>query len=182
MYNTEYGYITHPPNRGKFDSPATAAYYLNWAEYLSWRQPRVVSTMQYLLADPSSGPGSAGEGGFASGLEFSNGAAKPTYAAYRLPLYLPVTSARRGRGLEVWGCVRPSRYAILDSGEPQTAQIQFARSGSGRFTPVKTITVGDPDNCYFDVRVKFPGSGAVRLAYTYAGNTMTGRTVRVSIR
>jgi hypothetical protein len=195
IYNTEYGYITHPPNRSMFVSPATAAYYLNWAEYLSWRQPRIASTMQYLLSDPSFGPGYAGEGGFASGLEFSNGRAKPGYAAYQLPLYLPVTSSRAGRGLEVWGCVRPSRYAILDSGEPQTARLQFARSPSNRFTTVKTITITDPDDCYFDVRIKFPGSGLVRLAYTYpsvsllpsatdsplAGTTVTGRTVRVKI-
>jgi hypothetical protein len=195
IYNTEYGYITRPPNRGKFVSPATAAYYLNWAEYLSWRQPRIASTMQYLLSDPSFGPGFAGEGGFASGLEFSNGRAKPGYAAYRLPLYLPVTSARRGRALEVWGCVRPSRYVLFDTGEPQTAAIQFARSPSTRFTTVQTVTVRDPDNCYFDVRVKFPGSGLVRLAYTYpsvslsasatdsplAGTAVTGRTVQVTI-
>jgi hypothetical protein len=195
IYSTEYGYITHPPNRGKFVSPATAAYYLNWAEYLSWRQPRVVSTMQYLLADPSFGGAFAGDGGFASGLEFSNGHAKPGYGAYRLPLYLPLTTARPGRSLEVWGCVRPSRYAILDSGQPQTAQIQFAPSPSARFTAVKTITMGDPDNCYFDVRIRFRASGLVRLAYTYptpplvssatdsplAGTTVTSRTVRVTI-
>lgn len=196
IYNTEYGYITRPPNRGKFVSPATAAYYLNWAEYLSWRQPRIASTMQYLLADPSSHGAFAGDGGFASGLEFANGRAKPGYGAYRLPLYLPVTSARRGRALEVWGCVRPSRYALFDSGAPQAAQIQFARSPSRRFTTVKTITVTDPDNCYFDVRIRFPGSGLVRLAYTYpsvpldssagadsllARTTVTGRTVRVTI-
>jgi hypothetical protein len=196
IYNTEYGYITRPPNRGKFVSPATAAYYLNWAEYLSWRQPRVASTMQYLLADPSFRGAFAGDGGFASGLEFANGRAKPGYGAYLLPLYLPVTTGRRGRALEVWGCVRPSRYALYDSGKPQTAQIQFARSPSTRFTTLKTITVTDPDNCYFDVRLKFPGSGLVRLAYTYpspsplsfaedsslAGSTVMGRTVRVTIR
>jgi hypothetical protein len=196
IYNTEYGYITRPPNRGNFVSPATAAYYLNWAEYLSWRQPRLASTMQYLLSDPSLGPAFAGDGGFSSGLEFSTGRAKPGYGAYRLPLYLPVTAGRPGRALEVWGCVRPSRYAIYDSGMPQTAQIQFARSPSTRFTTVKMITVTDPDNCYFDVRVGFPGSGLVRLAYTYppvsllpsaapdsslAGTTVTGRTVRVTI-
>jgi hypothetical protein len=196
IYSTEYGYITRPPNRGAFVSPATAAYYINWAEYLSWRQPRIASTMQYLLSDPSIGLTPASDGGFSSGLEFSDGRAKPAYAAYRLPLYLPVTSTRRGRALEVWGCVRPSRYAILDSGETQTAQVQFARSPSTRFTTVKTITVTDPDSCYFDVRIKLPGSGLVRIAYTYpslslesfggadswlAGTTVTGRTVRVTI-
>ncbi len=186
IYNTEYGYITHPPNRGTFVSPATAAYYLNWAEYLSWRQPRIASTMQYLLTDPSLGPGFAGGGGFATGLQFSDGRAKAAYAAYQLPLFLPVSTSRLGHALAVWGCVRPSRYAILDSGQPQTAQIQFARSPSTRFTTVRTITIADPDDCYFDVRIRFPGSGLVRLAYTYpssslAGTTVTGRTARVTI-
>ncbi len=182
IYNTEYGYITHPPNRDRFVSPATGAYYINWAEYLSWKQPRVLSTMQYLLYDPIF-PYTAGtgDGGFASGLVFSNGKPKPAYAAYRLPLYLPATSSRRGRSLEVWGCVRPARYAILGAagtglgsrgGQSQTAQIQFARGSSGAFTTLRTVTIANPNNCYFDIRMKFPGSGTVRLAYTYPSDPL----------
>src|SRR5579884_2087509 len=167
IYNTEYGYITHPPNRRRFVSPATAARYLNWAEYLSWKQRRVISTMQYLLIDPPTGPGTIGDGGFASGLEYSDGREKPTFAAYRLPLYMPVTTSQRGRALEVWGCVRPARYAILDTGSPQSAQIQFAPRAGGGFRTLRTVLVGNPDDCYFDVRVRFPGSGRIRLAYTY---------------
>ncbi len=55
IYNNEYGYITNPPNHSSshFVSPATAAGYINWAEYLSWRSPRIASTMQYLLYDPN---------------------------------------------------------------------------------------------------------------------------------
>src|SRR5262249_42448354 len=64
IYNTEYGYITHPPNLDDFVSPATAAYYMNWAEYLSWKQPRVASTMQYLLYDPVLNGEIPGDGGF----------------------------------------------------------------------------------------------------------------------
>jgi hypothetical protein len=203
IYNTEYGYITHPPNHDKFVSPATAAYYINWAEYLSWKQPRVASTMQYLLYDPVFPYTAAtGDGGFASGLMFSNGKPKPAYAAYRLPLYLPVTSSRRGRSLEVWGCVRPARYAILGAGgsgtsapgQSQTAQIQFARSGSGTFTTLRTVTISNPNNCYFDVRMKSPGSGTIRLAYTYPsdpllmfppavqGATVYSRSVGIKLR
>ncbi len=63
--------------------------------------------------------------------------------------------------------MRPARYAIFDTGSPQSAQIQFAPRGSGGFTTVQTVLVGDPDNCYFDVRIGFPSSGTVRLAYTY---------------
>ena len=184
IYNTEYGYITHPPNHFAYVSPATGAYYINWAEYLSWKQPRIASTMQYLLFDPVVTAATfRGDGGFSSGLRFSNGRAKPAYVAYRLPLYLPVTSSRRGRSLEVWGCVRPARYAILGAGQSQTgapagaqtgqpgqsqmAGIQFARGSSRTFTTLRTVTISNPNNCYFDVRMKFPGSGTVRLAYTY---------------
>jgi len=205
IYNTEYGYITHPPNRDNFVSPTTAAYYINWAEYLSWKQPRIASTMQYLLYDPLFPYAAAsGDGGFASGLLFSNGKPKPAYAAYRLPLYLPVTASRRGRSLEVWGCVRPSRYAMLGTAgetgsgsqgeQSQTAQIQFARSGSGTFTTLRTVTITNPNGCYFDVRMRFPGSGTVRLAYTYPsdplllfppsveGSTVYSRSVAIKLR
>jgi hypothetical protein len=172
IYNTEYGYITHPPNRDDFVSPATAAYYINWAEYLSWKQPRIASTMQYLLYDPVLNGAIPGDGGFTSGLLYVNGKPKPGYAAYRLPLFLPVTQARHGRSLEVWGCVRPARYAILDAGQPQTAHIQYARRGSGAFTTLRTVTIRNPNSCYFDVRMKFPGNGTVRLAYTYPTNPL----------
>jgi hypothetical protein len=189
IYSTEYGYITHPPNRGRFVSPATAAYYLNWAEYLSWKQPRIASTMQYLLVDPSIGPVAQGDGGFATGLEFSDGRDKPSYAAYRLPLFLPATRVRPGRTLEVWGCVRPALYGILDTGSPQSGQIQFSPRAGGTFRTVRTVLVGEPDDCYFDIRIRFPASGTVRLAYTYpdgtpglAGTTVYSRTVAVTVR
>jgi len=195
IYNTEYGYITHPPNEDRFVSPATAAYYINWAEYLSWKQPRIASTMQYLLYDPLFPYTAAtGDGGFASGLLFSNGKPKPAYAAYRLPLYLPVTSSRRGRTLEVWGCVRPERYAILGDSQAQTAQVQFARGSSRTFTTLLTVMTSNPNNCYFDVRMKFPATGTVRVAYTYPsnplllfppavqGSTVYSRSVAITLR
>ncbi|MBV9336685.1 MAG: hypothetical protein JO243_12425 [Solirubrobacterales bacterium] len=189
IYSTEYGYITSPPGHSGFVPVATAAYYLNWAEYLSWKQPRIASTTQYLLYDPPPEPKTQGGGGFASGLLFSSGQAKPSYAAYRLPLYLPVVSGRRARPLEVWGCVRPARYAILDSGEPQIAEIQFAAQGSAAYATLRTVLVRDPGNCYFDVRMRLPSSGSVRLAYTYppgalplAGTTVYSRSVAVTLR
>jgi hypothetical protein len=189
IYSTEYGYITHPPNRGAYPSPATAAYYLNWAEYLSWKQPRIASTEQYMLYDPPLGRIRRGDGGFTSGLLFAGGRQKPGYAAYRLPLYLPVPSTRRGHPLEVWGCVRPARYAMLDSGEPQAAQVEFAPAGTSAYQTLLTVHVTDSSNCYFDVRLTFPSSGTVRLAYTYppgwvglAGTTVYSRSVAVTVR
>jgi hypothetical protein len=147
-------------------SPATAAYYLNWAEYISWRNPRIASAMQYLLYDPN--PLKAPEfGGFASGLIFYNGSRKPGYDAYRMPLFLPSTTERGGSSLEVWGAVRPTHFASLDAGgTPQQVQIQFQPGSSGAFTTVRTVTITSPRG-YFDAHVAFPTSGSVRLAWSY---------------
>ncbi len=214
IWNTEYGYITCPPNcHHRYVSPATAASYINWAEYLSWRNPRIASTSQYLLFDPNPSVGTPEYGGFASGLVFHpsvrlvGGQPKPGYFAYRLPIYLPSTTARRGRTLEVWGAVRPAPFASRDRAGPQYAQIQFAPRSSSSWRTIKTLKVTDPHG-YLDTRAAFPSSGSVRIAYTYPpldtalvtelvtrstgavaasglvwpAQTITSRTVNVTIR
>jgi hypothetical protein len=192
IYNDEYGYITHPPNTGNYVSPTTAAYYINWAEYLSWRSSRIASTMQYPLEDPAARPGLPEAGGFASGLETAHGIKKPAFDAYRLPLYLPVTSTLKGRSLEIWGGVRPAHYIQTDTGSTQTVQIQFQHGSHGSFSTVKTLSVTDPRG-YFDLHSSLPGSGSVRLAWTYPstdpflptnalGVTVYSRTQKVNLR
>ncbi len=175
IYNTEFGYITSPPKQSPdptasvkviYLPPATAADYMNWAEYLSWRTPRLRSVEQYLLYDPLRPTRANDWGGFASGLLTWNGIQKETYDAWRLPLYLPVTTQRRGHALEVWGCVRPAAFGAMDSGSPQTADIQFAPRSTGQYATVDTVPVSS-DSCYFDRHITFPSSGTVRLVYTY---------------
>src|SRR5581483_6762252 len=199
IYNTEFGYITSPPTHSPdppssvrmiYLSPTTAAGYMNWAEYLSWRNPRIRSFEQYLLWDPLRPTRKNNFGGFASGLLTWTGAQKATYYAWRLPLYLLVTKAHRGHSLEVWGCVRPAQFGILDTGSPQTAQIQFAPAGSSDWATVQTVTINSGASCYFDLRMVFPSSGKIRLAYTYPpgdtsfgnGATVLSRTVDVTVR
>jgi hypothetical protein len=198
IYNTEFGYITSPPKHSPdptssvrviYLSPTIAAGYMNWAEYLSWRNPRIRSFQQYLIYDPLRPSRKNDWGGFASGLLTWTGAQKATYYAWRLPLYLPVTAARRGHSLEVWGCVRPAGFGALDTGSPQTAQIQFAPRGSSQFATVQTVTIEKGASCYFDVHLVFPSSGTVRLAYAYPaddallgnGAGVVSRTVAVTI-
>jgi hypothetical protein len=183
IYITEYGYITNPPNRSNhYVSPLTAAYYMNWTEYLSWRSPRIATTMQYLLNDPNPSVGVPEFGGFASGLIFFNGTRKPGYYAYILPLYMPVSTTRRGRSLEVWGDVRPAAYASRDTHTAQTVQIQFQRGSTGAFATVRTVRVSSRRG-YFDVKVPFSSSGSVRLAWSYpAGATAYSRLQRISVK
>jgi hypothetical protein len=199
IYDTEFGYITSPPKhspdptssvRVLYLSPALAADYMNWAEYISWRNPRIRSYDQYLMWDPLRPTRANDYGGFASGLLSWTGVQKATYYAWRLPLYLPATTARRGHALEVWGCIRPAAFGVMDTGQPQTAQIQFAPRSSGQYTTVQTVTIGPGQSCYFDVHITFPSSGQVRLAYTYppgdqllgSGAGVVSRVVAIKVR
>jgi hypothetical protein len=165
IYNDEYGYITHPPARSHYVSPTTAAYYINWAEYLSWKNPRVKSYMQYLLRDPgnTSGP----YAGFASGLEFPDGTKKATFYAYNLPVYMPKTSFSHRKSVAVWGDARPANFESHYSA--QSVQIQLQEKGQGAFNTVKTVKITKSGG-YFDLHMKFSSSGNVRLAYTYPAN------------
>ena len=178
IYSTEYGFQTSPPGPPEGTvSPATAAYYLNWAEYLTWQDPRLRSYDQYLLQD---GPG----GYFTTGLKFVNGTPKPTYAAFRMPLYLPVRSTSSGHPLEVWGGVRPAHNAQLATHKAQRVEIQFKPASASAFKTVRTVTLTDRYG-YFDVLVKFPGSGngQVRTAWTYPnGPQVFSRTVDIKLR
>jgi hypothetical protein len=205
IWDTEFGYITtppkhdnqyepHKPHHQPWPSQSTAAYYLNWAEYISWRNPRIASFFQYLLQDPLASLRSNDWGGFASGLVDFRGSTKPTYGAWRLPLFMPRTTGRPGQRLEVWGCMRPAHYALLDTAAPQTGTIEFAPRSGGGYTTLQTVTISSPAaGCYFDVRLRFPGSGSVRLSWSYpaadpllggygpGGRTVYSRTIEITL-
>ncbi len=180
IYNDEYGYITHPPASAHYPSQAKAAQYINWAEYLSWKSPRIASYMQYLLKDP---PATAGPyQGFASGLELPNGTHKATYDAYRLPVYMPKTSLKKGTAAEVWGAARPAPFLSRDGAQSVAIQL------NGK--TVQTVKPGRGG--YFDAKVKFTAGGTVRLSYTYPksdsllpvsdlGTTVTSRGFKISV-
>ena len=182
IYNDEFGWITNPPNgnpKQRYVSPATAAYYINWAEYLSWRNPNVASYDQYLLADPP------GHYPFSSGLETSSGRKKATYDAYRMPLYMPKTSFSSSQAVTVWGEARPAKYGT----GTQAVAIQFQAKGKGSWKTLRTVT----SKTYFSVTQRFPASGNVRLAYTYpkndtllpvglAGKEIIGRSQAITVR
>jgi len=181
IYSTEFGYQTTPPDtEAGTVSPTLAAEYLNWSEYLTWRQPRLFSYDQYLLDDPLP-TGTGPYTGFATGLFTYDNQPKPGFYAYRMPLFLPVTATAAGHALEVWGCVRPAHYASLLTHRPQRAQIQFRPASGGSFATVQTVTVTSRYG-YFDVLTKFSASGSVRLVWSYPhGPTIFSRTVEVTV-
>ena len=171
LYSTEFGDKTNPPFIAGVPI-ARAPLYLNWAEYLSWLNPRIRSYDQYQLTDPP-----PAHSQFDTGLEFANGSPKPTLAAFRLPIYLPVTHASKGTPLLVWGCVRPARFTRL----PQRVRIELQPDPHRAFKLVETVPVLDRDG-YFVADLRFPSSGAVRLAWSYPdGRTIHSRKVAIEI-
>ncbi len=182
IWNTEYGWWTNPPDPRKGTLPqATVAYYMNWAEYLSYNEPRVRSYDQYLLVDPA-------DGKFASGLELASGRRLATFGAFELPLYMPTTAAGKASSLVVWGGARPApsaagalHHPLSASGLAEQVAIQFQPGSRGRFSTVRTVTITNPRG-YFEVRQAFTRSGSVRLAWSRApGATVYSRTVTLSI-
>lgn len=176
IYSTEFGYKTNPPEKLiRAIAPQLAAVYLNQAEYMSWRDPRIRSYDQYLLKDSPAG-------NFATGLEFADGTPKPAYDAFRLPVWLPVTTIKKGQQVEVWGCVRGARYTGLQRGRSTHVDVQFRPASGGDFKRLRTVTVIDPYG-YFDVHQAFPGSGTVRLRWTYPhGPAIFSRSVDVKVK
>lgn len=186
IYNDEFGYITSPPEgRSKGDpSPAQAAIELNQAEYLSYKNPRVAAYSQYLIADPPPDPNP----GFSSGLYTSNGTPKATLNAFRMPLWLPNTTVRRGANIEIWGGARPAAFTDETS---RLVDIQMQDGGHGPWRTITTVGAA-PGTGYIDIQTTLPYSGNLRLAYTYPktgsllppgvpGTTIASRTVNVTV-
>jgi len=181
IYNTEFGYQTNPPETiQRAISPTVAAYYLNWAEYISWKNPRVASWDQYLLSDPPP-PGQPGGSSFDTGLEFTNGKPKdPMYDAFRMPLYLPNSSGKKGKALDVWGDVRPAHWQLSSSKAPQVVLIQFKPASGGAFKTVSRVTLTDKYG-YFNTSVTFPSSGSVRTVWSSPTGQIHSRVAPVTI-
>jgi hypothetical protein len=176
LYLTEYGYETNPPNPYRGVSPALQALYLNEAEYLAWKDPRVRTMSQFLLYDAppdrSYPRGSVGYWStFQTGLVYVGGTAKPSLEAYRLPIFVPQPVLGAGRSVLVWGRLRPAPHASA-----QRAQIQW-RSPTGSYRTLTTVTTKDPSGV-LSAEVQVPGAGSIRIAWASpAGRLLVSRAV-----
>lgn len=166
VFYTEFGFQTSPPDRTLGVPLSAQARYINQSDWIAFRQSRVRSVAQYPLRDD------AGLGGFQSGLRFSDGRAKPSLAAYRLPIWV----VARGRSVTVFGQVRPAA-----DGARETVEIQ-QRSFSGRFRTVKRVTTSNRKGF---ILVKLANrSGLWRLRWTPSagGSALVSRETGVSSR
>jgi hypothetical protein len=181
IYLTEYGYETNPPNPFRGVSPQNQALYLDEAQYLAWTDPRVRGLAQFLLYDSPPDTrypkGSVGYWStFQTGLAYAGGIAKPSLAAYRLPLVIPQPVFAHGHQVYIWGMLRP---ASRDGG--QKAQIQW-RPPAGSYRTVATVDVKDASG-FFGTDAPLPGSGVVRIAWVSpSGKTFYSREAGVRAR
>jgi hypothetical protein len=104
VYLTEFG-IQSTPDPFVGVTLARQSEYLGIAEHMAYVNPRVKSFSQYLLKDDKPRKGSRVQrySGFESGLRRSDGRAKPSYDAFRLPL----AAETYGSSDVLWGRVRP---------------------------------------------------------------------------
>jgi hypothetical protein len=180
IYITEYGYQTNPPDPRQVVTPAEQAAYLNQADYMAWRDPRVRSVSQFLLYD--SAPNATVPKAsldywdtFQTGLLYLNGRQKPAYNAYRLPIWIPSTRVQPRTRMFVWGEIRPGPHAVV-----QQAQVQW-RAAGGKWTSMATVRFRQAEG-YFTTRVRPPGTGAVRIAWrSPGGHVYTSRSVSIRV-
>jgi hypothetical protein len=167
VYNTEFGYQSNPPD--PFQTKITRIPgFLNEAEWLSYRNPRVRSWSQYLMVDDVLNPGTGNDrySRFQTGLRFEDGREKPgVYDAYRLPVFARLRSSKV---VEVWGCARPQAGARV--------QIQ-QRLGAEGFKDVKGGDVQTNARGYFLKRFTFANAAhrAFRFRVADAGVTRFSR-------
>jgi hypothetical protein len=160
---TEFGFQTNPPD-GLFGvSLAKQAAWINESDFIAWHDPRVRAVAQYEMRDEAS------LAAFQTGLRFFDGRAKPSWAAYRLPLWV----AQRGSKLLVWGQLRPAA-----DGAVEQAVIQNAPTANGTFTNVRTVSVTSRKGFF---KVELPKrSGVWRIAWTPSsgGGAILSRVAR----
>lgn len=175
VYITEFGVFTYgvqatssEPNQP--DILERQAAYLNAAEYLAYRDPRVLAYAQYQYADdpPPSEDGSYT--GWYTGIRFSNNAPKPAYDAFRLPIHVRCVSPDEVR---IWGLVRP---IVLGS-----STVQIEAGAGGEFAPVgEPVTISNPRG-FFEVAIDYPGATSHEWRFSWtsaAGVAYQSRSAR----
>ena len=95
VYLTEFGYETRPDPKAPF-SFAQQARFINWAEYLAWKNPRVRTWPQFLLHDVPDPVE------YQTGLMFVDGSPKPASRSFEFALHVecvtvPVPASSRAR-------------------------------------------------------------------------------------
>jgi hypothetical protein len=164
LWLTEYGYETDPPNPFRGVDPRLQSRYLNEAQYMAFRDPRVRSMAQFLLYDalPDSRypPGTqAYWSTFQTGLLYADGTPKPSLNSYRVPLFVPDPVLSPRRQVLIWAMLRNA-----PRGSTQQVFIQWHPQDAPAYRAIGVATVRPPGEVLID-EATLPGPGVVRIAW-----------------
>ncbi|HEX6390805.1 MAG TPA: hypothetical protein VFZ89_15195 [Solirubrobacteraceae bacterium] len=123
IYYTEYGFQTNPPDTNFGVSLTQQAAYLNQSDWMVYRDRQVRSVAQYELRDEPA------LSAFQTGLRFVDGRPKPSFEAYRFPIWV----TKSGASLRVWGQLRP-----IDDGEVEDVVVEGSADGQS-FTTLEIV-------------------------------------------
>jgi Glycosyl hydrolase catalytic core len=144
IWLTEYGYQTNPPDTFLGITPERQATYVASAAMRVCRSSSVEMLVYFMVRDDRSADG------WQSGLFTADGALKPAYGAFRLPV---LQTARRGGSVDLWGQVRPRSgkqpYRVRLEDDERTSWL-----GGTRWTDV---------NGFFSISVAAPPGARVRI-------------------
>jgi hypothetical protein len=161
IWLTEHGFQTNPPDHRLGVSLSTQAAWINLSEYLAFKDSSVHGLAQYLLADDRS------IDGFQSGLEFASGKRKPSFDAYRLPLWVAQFGSS---AVKVFGQARAAR-----DNAHERILIQFRARGSATWKTVSTATTRTRKGFILVTLRAHPGSWRLRWTPSTGGATLTSR-------
>lgn len=183
LYLTEFGYQSFAPDPLGV-SLAKQAAYINQAEYIAYKNRYVKTLAQFLLYDDAPTAGDSNENtrwnsSFQTGLRFGEGSrregrAKPSYDAYRLPIYLPRRNADSKGRLPLWGRVRPGAGSGARTVE---VQVRGAKGSYRRLARYRTSKYG-----FVNRTIRVRRTGAVRLAWKSGTKTYYSRGVSFRAR
>jgi hypothetical protein len=163
LHFTEFGYQTNPPDPLSGVSPARQAAYVQQADYLAWRDPRVKNITQYEWIDEPTKTSRFGAefAGWQSGLRFVSGRPKPLAHAFPNPFFVAALPHLRAR---FWGQVRPGGATQVTlqqaTGTRWTPVAQAFTNSHGYWTLDRPI--GTPGRYRFTYRIVLPGGGPLR--------------------
>ena len=160
LYLTEFGYESNPPDPIKPFSPQEQARFINWSEYLAWKNPQVKMFPQFLLKDmgtvsaEAAARGKREYGDWQSGLFFNDGSPKPAASSFPLALHVDCTMAgKKNKLLVIWGHVRPGsgpRPVTLEQGKASFKPAASAASLAKGVVRAASVTPFSTDqNGYF---------------------------------
>jgi hypothetical protein len=135
LWISEFGFESTPPDR--YATPIKKIPgFMNWSEFIAYKNRRVASISQYPLVDD---PGRSA--GFQSGLLFHSGKKKPgIFAAYQRPFY----ARQSGSRVELFGGIRTA------TGGSVTLQTRAGKKGKWKALGHASLN----SRGYFDKRVK----------------------------